>query len=131
VTLDSYHHGQTIKEYRLKRGMSQATLAEYWPGGAKTIRYVQYIEAGEKHIDDQQTLRALGDILEIPLWRFGLSEYNPFSPQNLPGRGERMFHETLDTVEKLVQNAWYTRRVAPTPVTDPRVAQRDTNKQAK
>ena len=90
MTLDSYHHGQTIKEHRLKRGMSQATLAEYWPGGAKTIRYVQYIEAGEKHIDDQQTLRALSDILEIPLWRFGLSEYNPFSPQNLPGRGERM-----------------------------------------
>jgi len=118
VTLDSYHHGQTIKEHRLKRGMSQATLAEYWPGGAKTIRYVQYIEAGEKHIDDQQTLRALSEILEIPLWRFGLSEYNPFSPQNLPGHGERMFHETLDTVEKLVQNAWYTRRVAPTPVTE-------------
>jgi transcriptional regulator with XRE-family HTH domain len=114
----NYHHGQTIKEYRTKRGLSQAALAEYWPGGPKNVRYVQYIESGRKQIVDQRTLRELGELLDIPLWRFGLSEYNPFNPQHLPGRGEHMFQETLDTVEQLIQKAWYMRRVAPAPVTE-------------
>ena len=39
-----YHYGQTIKEYRQKRGMSQATLAEYWPGHPVNIRYVQFVD---------------------------------------------------------------------------------------
>jgi tetratricopeptide (TPR) repeat protein len=115
---DGYHHGHTIKEFRIQRGVSQATLAECWPGGPKNLRYVQYVESGERQIVDQNTLRAVSELLDIPLWRFGLSEYNPFEPQNLPGRGERMFEETLDTVEQLLQKAWYTRRVAPTPVTE-------------
>jgi len=115
---DYYHYGQTIKQYRQKQGMSQATLAEKWPGHPVNTRYVQYVESGERNITDQDTLRQLSDILDIPLWQFGLSDYNPFSPQNLPGRGERFFQETLDTIEELIQEAWYTRRVAPAPVTE-------------
>ncbi len=118
MTGEMYHHGQTIREYRTKRGMSQTALAEYWPGGPKNTRYVQYVESGERQITDQNTLRKLGELLDIPLWRFGLSEYNPFSPQHLPGHGEHMFQETLDTVEQLIHKAWYTRRVAPAPVTE-------------
>lgn len=108
-----YHHGKVIKEYRSKRGMSQAELAEYWPSGPVNIRYIQHVESGTKKIADQNTLRQLGQLLNIPLWQFGLSEYNPFNPQQLPGRGERMLEETLDTVEHLIQQTWYLRRVAP------------------
>lgn len=115
----SYHHGLTIKEYREKRGMSQAQLAERWPGDRPVgVRYVQRVESGQKRIADQTTLRKLSEILDIPLWQFGLSEYNPFTPEALPGRGERMFSETLDAVEQLVQQAWFLRRVAPIPVTE-------------
>ena len=31
-----------------------------------------------------------------PLWKFGLSEYNPFQPSGLPGGGMRMYDETLN-----------------------------------
>ncbi len=110
---NTYHHGQVIKEYRTKRGMSQAELAEYWPSGPVNVRYVQHVESGSKKIADQNTLRQLSELLNIPLWQFGLSEYNPFRPQQLPGRGERMLEETLDTVEYLIEQTWYLRRVAP------------------
>jgi tetratricopeptide (TPR) repeat protein len=108
-----YHFGQTIKEYRQKGGMSQATLAEYWPGHPVNIRYVQFVETGKRNIVDQDTLRQLSQLLNIPLWQFGLSEYNPFSPQVLPGNGEHLFQETLDTAEHLIQKTWYLRRIAP------------------
>lgn len=110
---ETYHHGQVIKEYRKKKGMSQADLAEIWPNGPVNLRYVQYVESGAKKIVDQNILRQLGELLNIPLWQFGLSEYDPFKPQQLPGRGERMLQETLDTVEHLIQQTWYLRRVAP------------------
>src|SRR5207248_9229089 len=61
----------------------------------------------------QDTLRQLSHLLNIPLWQFGLSEYNPFTPQDLPGRGEHLFQETLDTAEHLIQKTWYLRRIAP------------------
>ena len=108
-----YHYGQTIKAYRQKGGMSQATLAEYWPGHPVNIRYVQFVETGKRTIVDQDTLRQLSHLLNIPLWQFGLSEYNPFTPQDLPGRGEHLFQETLDTAEHLIQKTWYLRRIAP------------------
>ena len=110
---EDYHHGETIKEYRNKRGMSQAALAECWPGGQVNPRYIQRVESGERKIVDQNTLRQISEILDIPLWRFGLSEYNPFSPQSLPGYGKRMHQETLDNVESLIQQTWYLRQVAP------------------
>lgn len=112
---DPYHHGITIKEYRQKRGMSQQALAEHWPGKPVNLRYVQYIESGEKQIADQHILRQLSELLDIPLWRFGLSEYNPFNPETLPGHGERMHQETLDVAESLIQSTWRLRQIAPLP----------------
>jgi transcriptional regulator with XRE-family HTH domain len=109
---NDYHHGITIKEYRQKHGMSQQALAERWPGKPVNLRYVQYVEAGEKQIADQHVLRQLSEILDIPLWRFGLSEYNPYSPESLPGRGERMHQETLDVAESLLQQIWRLRQIA-------------------
>lgn len=110
-----HHHGRIIKEYRDRRNMSQAMLAEYWPTGPVNVRYIQRVESGEKQIVDQNTLRQLSELLDIPLWQFGLSEYNPFSPESLPGYGKRMHQETLDNVESLIQQTWYLRQVAPLP----------------
>jgi tetratricopeptide (TPR) repeat protein len=117
--VSGYHHGQTIREFREKCGMTQSKLAELWPksDGAEGVnwRYVQDVEYGKKHITDPHTLRKLCDILHIPQWRFGLSEYDPFNPRTLPGYGERMFQETLDIVETLIQQTLAMRRIAPLP----------------
>lgn len=117
--MSEHHHGKVIKEYREKRGMTQARLAEVWPraSGERGVstNYVQLVEAGKKKISDQYTLRALCDILEIPHWKFGLSEYDPFNPRTLPGRGERMFQETLHVTEALVKQTLAMRRIAPLP----------------
>jgi tetratricopeptide (TPR) repeat protein len=110
-----YHHGITIREYRQKRGLSQQVLAEQWPSGPVNIRYVQYVEKGVKQIVDQNILRQLSELLDIPLWQFGLSPYNPFSPESLPGHGERMHQETLDVAESLLQQTWRLRQIAPLP----------------
>jgi transcriptional regulator with XRE-family HTH domain len=109
----NYHHGQTIREFRKKRGISAAELARLWPDGGATPRYVQRVESGRRNITDQDTLRQLSDVLDIPLWCFGLSVYNPFNPQRLPGYGERIYDETLVVIEELIQYAWYLRRAAP------------------
>lgn len=114
---NDYHHGLTVREFRKQQGMTLAELAEQWPSGPVSTRYIQSVEAGEKHIADQHTLRQLADFLDIPLWRFGLSEYNPFNPHELPGRGERIYNETLDVVERLVDQTWHMRRAAPMPET--------------
>lgn len=118
TAVDAFHHGMTIREARIARGMTQAELAERWPHAAVSARYVQKVEAGEKHLSDQQLLRGLAELLGIPLWRFGLSEYNPFDPRRLPGHGERMYNETLDVVELLIDRTWYMRRTAPMPETE-------------
>lgn len=115
MTNQGYHHGQVIREFRKKRGISIASLAEQWPTGPVNPRYIGYVEAGEKQITDQKTLRQISELLDIPLWRLGLSEYNPFNPQNFPGRGERMLQETLDTAEHLIQQTWCLRKTAPLP----------------
>ena len=107
-----YHHGETIRAFRLEHGLTQAQLAERWPGGAVNPQYVQRVETGKKHIADHETLRRLGALLAIPLWRFGLSEYDPFAPHNLPGAGARMYAETLDVVECLIQQTWMLRCAA-------------------
>jgi tetratricopeptide (TPR) repeat protein len=117
--VSGYHHGQTIREFREKCGMTQSKLAELWPksdgAGGVNWRYVQDVEYGKKHITDPHTLRKLCDILHIPHWRFGLSEYDPYNPRTLPGYGERMFQETLDVVETLIQQTLAMRRIAPLP----------------
>ncbi len=76
------------------------------------MRYVQDIESGKKHITDQMTLRKLGELLNIPLWQFGLSEYDPFNPLALPGSGNSMYDETLNTLETLIYQIWRFRSVA-------------------
>lgn len=75
-------------------------------------QYVQRVEAGKKRITDQETLRCLGALLDIPLWHFGLSEYDPFNPHNLPGAGMRMYAETLEAAEAFVRTAWTLRCAA-------------------
>jgi tetratricopeptide (TPR) repeat protein len=98
------------------RNWTLAMLAEKWPkvDGSEgvNITYVQDIEAGRKRIADQETLRQLAGLLDIPLWEFGYSEYNPFAPDNLPGNGKRIFDETLDTIEHLIRDVWSLRCAA-------------------
>ncbi len=112
----AYHYGQVIREHRELRCMTQARLASLWPkadgGEGVNTRYVQDIEYGRKQIRDQGTLRKLASILDIPFWKFGLSEYDPFHPQALPGRGRRMFDETLNAVEQLIGQIWSLRCAA-------------------
>jgi transcriptional regulator with XRE-family HTH domain len=89
----SYHHGQTIKEYRKIKNWTQAQLAEHWPRMdgemGVNVRYVQDVEYGDKRISDPEALRKLSELLSIPLWKFGLSEYDPFHPTSsqLPLQG--------------------------------------------
>lgn len=111
-----YHHGKEIKKAREELGMSQAQLAEVWPrsdeGIGVSVTYVHEVETGKKHITDQYTLRGLCEILHIPHWRFGLSEYDPFHPEILPGHGRSLYDETLDTAEQLIQQTWSLRHAA-------------------
>lgn len=120
------HFGQVIKQYRLLRQMTQAQLAALWPRrdgeeGVNT-RYVQDIEYGNKRIDDQRTLRKLAQILGIPLWEFGLSEYDPFNPAVLPGGGKRLYDETLNVAESLIVQTLAMRRIASLPEVEKSVA---------
>jgi transcriptional regulator with XRE-family HTH domain len=117
--VDIHHHGKVIKVYRENKGITQAELAEKWPKASGEVgvstNYVQLVEAGKKHIAEQYTLRKLADFLEIPHWEFGLSEYDPFNPRALPGYGTRIFHETLNVTEALIQQTLSMRRIAPLP----------------
>jgi transcriptional regulator with XRE-family HTH domain len=72
-----YHYGLTIREGREKAGLTQAQLAETWGVSAN---YVSDVERGIKKISDLQTVRKLCKLLQIPFWRVGLSEYDPFRP---------------------------------------------------
>ncbi|TCP66445.1 helix-turn-helix domain-containing protein [Baia soyae] len=79
-----YHYGITVREGREKLKMTQAQLAEIWPqsggGIGVSVNYVSDVERGIKNITDLQTLRRLCNILQIPIWKMGLSDYNPFDP---------------------------------------------------
>lgn len=92
-----YHYGITIKKYRIAMKMTLEQLASKWPSKeiGVNIRYVIDVEAGRKRITDVETLRGLASFLNIPLWEFGLSEYNPFHPTDLPGKGRYLYDETL------------------------------------
>lgn len=116
VSDSKYHHGTTIKEFRILRGMTQEDLAALWPKSNGSIgvlpRYVQDIEYGRKHIDDPGTLRQLAEILRIPLWRFGLSDYDPFHPLSVSSSIKSLHQETLDLIESLIQQIWSLRCAA-------------------
>jgi transcriptional regulator with XRE-family HTH domain len=114
-----YHYGITIREFREEMNMTQQQLADRWPkserfGGGEGVNstYIQDIEHGRKRIDDSQTLRKVCDILHIPYWRVGYSEYDPFTQTLLPGHGKSMYDETLDVVETLVRQIWSLRCAA-------------------
>lgn len=85
-----YHYGMTIREYREKLNMTQAELAEKWPrtdgGIGVSLNYVSDVERGKKIITNIQTLRRLCDLLNIPLWKVGLSDYDPFNPKSSKGQ---------------------------------------------
>jgi transcriptional regulator with XRE-family HTH domain len=84
--LVDYHYGITIREARERLGWTQSQLAEEW--GVST-NYVSEIERGKKEIRDLATLRKLCELLQIPLWKVGLTEYDPFNPCNeLAGSGQ-------------------------------------------
>ena len=113
-----YHYGQTLKKYRELRGWTQAKLAEQWPkksdpdGKGVNTRYVQDIEYGIKYIGDPDVLRDLSTLLAIPLWEFGLCEYNPFHPETRPGHRTAMYPEMLDLVEDHIRQIWSLRCAA-------------------
>ncbi len=115
-----YHYGMSIKEYRELKKLTQAQLAEIWPKSNGDVGvstdYVSLVENGKKHVNDHAVLRQLCEILDIPLWEVGLSEYNPFHAESLPGKGRYLYNETLDAIEGLISNAWLLRQTAAFPV---------------
>src|SRR5437660_3536919 len=81
-----------------------------WPSKEMgvTSRYVSDIERGVKHIQDVSLLRELAQLLDIPLWKLGLSEYNPFAEiDNISAS----FDE--DMLEEIIKNTWLIRLSMP------------------
>jgi tetratricopeptide (TPR) repeat protein len=122
-----YHHGMIVQRYRKLREWTQPQLAEQWPrsdgGRGVDVRYIRLVESGNRTITDQYVLRKLSELLDIPLWEFGLSEYNPFDPQSLPGHGKRLYDETLDMIELLLNQSLALWRSAPLPVAEQSIRQ--------
>lgn len=114
-----YYYGLTIKEYRLAKRWTLAKLASEWPSkeNGVTIRYIQEIEAGIKKIADVETLRKIALMLDIPLWKLGLSEYNPFDEKNIS------IHDFLDmnSLHELIEDIWYIRLNMPREITEKKV----------
>jgi len=115
----TYHHGITIREGREAASMTQAQLAEKWPqadgGTGVSVNYVSEVERGIKHVTDSQTLRRLCDILQLPYWKMGFSDYDPFNPNAFIMKGTFMHDETLNTAESLIKRTWRLRRIMPLP----------------
>jgi len=117
--MNGYHYGITIREFREKKGMTQAQLAEVWPRSGDEVGvstdYVSLVETGKKHIVDLDTLRRLCDILSIPYWRVGLSEYDPFNPDTPLRKESSLYNETLNAAESLIKRTWRLRRIIALP----------------
>jgi tetratricopeptide (TPR) repeat protein len=114
-----YHYGLSICEAREAANMTQAQLAERWPradgGIGVSVNYVSEVERGLKHITDPQTIRHLCNILHIPYWKVGFSDYDPFNPNAFIVKGTLMYDETLNTAESLIKRTWNLRRVMSLP----------------
>lgn len=120
VQLMRYHHGKTVKEYRTAKKMTLSQLASRWPsleGNGVNVRYVQDVEAGNKQITKVETLRKLAALLDIPLWKFGLSEYDPFDED------EASTQPFLDmgNLAELIENIWYIRLNIPGDITEKKI----------
>ena len=115
----SYHYGQTIKEYRLACHMTLEQLASRWPSKdtGVNIRYVIDVEAGRKHITDIETLRKLAVILRIPLWKLGLSEYDPFNEK------DEQIHAFADmgALHEIIEDTWYIRLNMPSDIVEKKI----------
>ncbi|HZO71266.1 MAG TPA: helix-turn-helix transcriptional regulator [Ktedonobacteraceae bacterium] len=114
-----YHHGKTIKEHRIAKKMTLAQLASKWPSKeiGVNIRYVQDVEAGNKQIVNMETLRKLASLLDIPLWKLGLSEYDPFHEKDI------LLHPFIDmnSLFELIENIWYIRLNMPSDITEKKI----------
>lgn len=111
-----YHYGLTIREYREKARMTQQQLADKWPrserfGGGEGVnwKYIQDIEHGRKRIEDSQTLRKICSLLQIPLWKVGLADYDPFT-KILTGKST--YTQTFDLMELTLQQIWILRKAS-------------------
>jgi tetratricopeptide (TPR) repeat protein len=116
-----YHHGIVIREAREAIGMTQEELAACWHADGRIVspRYVKAVEAGDRIIADCEQLRYLSRILRIPPWRFGLSEYNPFTQQFEATEGDTsLFDVSLDLAEQIITRISRSRRAVPLPQTE-------------
>jgi transcriptional regulator with XRE-family HTH domain len=116
-----YHYGLTIREYREKMGWTQAQLGNVWPrsNGDRGVSsdYVSLVETGKRAIDDISVLRQLCTILNIPLWKMGLSEYDPFNETEIA------MHSLVDmnALCELIQDTWYIRLYMPSEITEKKI----------
>jgi len=115
----SYHHGITIREYRIANKMTLEKLASKWPSKeiGVNIRYVIDVEAGRKRITDMETLRKLASLLDIPLWKLGLSEYNPFDEEAI---STQPFID-MNSLSGLIEDIWYIRLNMPGDITEKKI----------
>lgn len=107
----NYHYGQTIKEYRIKKGWSISKLASEWPSkqGGVTPGYISDIERGIKKINDIPLLRELARLLDIPLYKFGLTEFNPFLDET---EDMSSFFDS-EILEEMLKDTWIIRLTMP------------------
>jgi tetratricopeptide (TPR) repeat protein len=116
--MEGYHYGRIIREGREACEMTQEQLAAIWHGSegvGVSTRYVQEVEAGRRKITDTKQLRYLSEVLNIALWKFGYSEYDPFNTNATRRGSSSMYDETLNTAESLIKRTWHLRRVTSLP----------------
>src|SRR5260370_23588077 len=101
----SYHHGITIREYRIANKMTLEKLASKWPSKeiGVNIRYVIDVEAGRKRLTAMETPPKLASLLDIPLWKLGLSGYNPFDEEAIKTQP----FINMNSLSGLIEDIWY------------------------
>lgn len=114
----NYYYGKTIREYRMTNKMTLEQLASKWPSkeNGVNIRYVIDVESGKKRITDVEILRKLASILNIPLYKFGLSEYDPFDEEST-----KTSFVDMNILFEFIQDIWYLRLNMPTDITEKKI----------
>jgi transcriptional regulator with XRE-family HTH domain len=113
-----YHHGAIIREYRIKKGLTQSQLADVWPGKNNkgvSNSYIQGVEYGHKHIEDMQTLYKVCDILDIPYWKVGLSDINPFDTLE-QNEKDNLFSLNIEALQAVIEQTWRCKLIEPLPI---------------